>query len=73
MVPTAIYLKSSGIIFQLLLVQIQILKNKFYRRLDGSLRMEVLIVLPNLLRAVFPCKEFPAPIYTGIQTHLLGV
>ena len=34
-----------------------ILKN-FYRQLDGSLHMEVLIVLPNLLRAVSPCKGF---------------
>ena len=30
----------------------------FRRRLDGSLLMEVLIVLLNLLRAVFPCKDF---------------
>jgi hypothetical protein len=31
---------------------------EFYRQLDGSLRMEVLIVLLNLLRAVSPCKDF---------------
>ena len=56
MVPTAIYFKSPGITSQLLLVQGQYLE--FLRQLDGSLRMEVLIVLLNLLRAVFPCKDF---------------
>ena len=29
-----------------------------HRRLDGLLRMEALIVLLNLLRAVSPCKDF---------------
>ena len=56
MVPTAIYFKSPGITSLLLLVQVQYLK--FHRRPDGSLRMEVLIVLLNLLRAVSPCKDF---------------
>ena len=55
MVPTAIYFKSPGKI-QLLLVQVQYLE--FHRQLDGSLRMVVLIVLLNLLRAVFLCKAF---------------
>ena len=38
-----------------LLVQAQYLG--FYRQLDGSFRMEVLIVLLNLLRVVSPCKD----------------
>ena len=58
MVPTAIYFKSSGIKSQLLLVHAQYLE--FHRQLDGSLRMEVLIVLSNLLRAVSPCEDFHA-------------
>jgi hypothetical protein len=56
MVPTAIYIKSSSITSQLLLVQAQYLE--FHRRLDGSLRMEVLTVLLNLLRAVSLCEDF---------------
>ena len=61
------------LMFQLLLVQVRILK-KIHRRLDGSLRMEVLTVLPNLLRAVFPCKEISLPRFTlAFTTHLLGV
>ena len=55
MVPTAIYFKSPGIASQLLLVRAQHLR--FHRRLDGLFRMEVLIVLLNLLRAVSPCKD----------------
>ena len=31
---------------------------EFHRLRDGSFRMEVLIVLLNLLRAVSPCKDF---------------
>ena len=64
MVPTAIYFKSPGITSQLLLVQGQYLE--FLRQLDGSLRMEVLIVLLNLLRAVFPCKDF----FSNLQLFL---
>ena len=56
MVPTAIYFKSPGITFQLLFVHAQCLE--FHRQLDGSLHMEVLIVLLNLLRAVSHCKYF---------------
>ena len=57
MVPTAIYIKSPGIITsQLLLIQAQYLE--FRRRLDGLFRMEALIVLLNLLRVVSPCKYF---------------
>ena len=60
MVPAAIYSKSPGMTSHLSLFQAQYLE--FHRQLDGSLRMEVLIVLLNLLRAVSPCKDFP-PIY----------
>jgi hypothetical protein len=53
MIPTAIYFKSSdGIRSQMLLVHVQYLE--FDRRLDGSLRMEFLIVLLNPLLAVYP-------------------
>ena len=58
MVSTAINLTSSGITSQLLFVQQVSLNLKFHRQLDGSLRMEGLIVLPNLLRVVYPCKDF---------------
>ena len=54
MVPTAIYFKSPGTTSQLLPVQAQYLE--FHRQRDGSLRMEVLTVLLNLLRAVSPRK-----------------
>ena len=56
MVPTAVYFKSPGTTSQLLLVYVQYLE--FHRQLDGSLHMEALIVLLNLLRAVSPCKDF---------------
>jgi hypothetical protein len=55
MVPTAIYFKSPGILHPIV-VQAQCLES--HRLLDGSLRMEVLTVLLNLLRAVSPCKNF---------------
>ena len=58
MVSTAIYFKSPGIYIQLLLAQAPSQYLEFYRQLDGSLRMEVLIVLLNLLRAESPCKDF---------------
>ena len=58
MVATAIYFKSPGITFPFVtLVQAQYLEN-FHRQLVGLLLMEVLIVLLNLLRAVFLCKDF---------------
>jgi hypothetical protein len=66
MVPTAIYFKSPGITSQLLLVQAQYLE--FHRQLDGLFRMEVLIVLLNLLRAVSPCEGF-----LRFTAHLLGI
>jgi hypothetical protein len=41
-----------------LLVLAECLVNYFRRQLDGLLRMEVLMALPNLLGAVSPCKVF---------------
>ena len=60
----AIYFKSPGNTFQWLLVQAQYLE--FYRLLDGSSRMGVLIVLLNLWRAVSHCKNlFRFTVYFG--------
>ena len=59
MVTTAIYFKSPGITSLFLFVLFRYLRIKFFRRqLDGFLRMEVSIVLLNLLGAVSPCMVF---------------
>jgi hypothetical protein len=67
MVSTTIHFKSLGITSQLVLLRAQYLEFT-NRRLDGSLRMEVLTVLPSLLRAVSPCKDF-----LRFTTHHLGI
>ena len=63
MVPTALYFKSPGITSQFLLGQTYYLE--FNRQLDGLFRMEVSIVLLNLLQAVSPCKDL-----VRFTTHL---
>ena len=68
MVPTTIYSKSPGITSHLLLIQARYLE--FHRQLDGLLRMEVLIVLLNLLRAVSPCKVFFFDLRLFLESYL---
>ena len=58
MVATTIYFKSLGINSTSQLYLFKFTELEFNRQLDGLFRMEVLIALLNLLRAVSPCKDF---------------
>jgi hypothetical protein len=71
MVSTAIHSESPGkyyIPYNLSLVECLKVVN---RQLDGLLRMEVLMALLNLLRAVSPCKIIFSFQFT--MTHLEGL